>query len=120
MVIVENQKQLINCIRNIRKIYDCGYYHHSFEMISLYIDIVNIINLLNNGDKEIIINRFVREKTPSEIARVKHCSIANITQRTDKAISRFVLAYQKHYHILLPKSTRGRLYVCDERKGDIG
>lgn len=100
-MIIRSQRQLINCIRNLRRIYDCGYYHQSFDMISLYLDIIKIVYCLGDRDKEIIVRRFLLEETPSEVARVKHCSIANITQRSDKAISRFIRAYQEHYQIEL-------------------
>lgn len=101
-MIVESQRQLANCIKNFRKIYDCGYHHQSFDMIGLYIDLITVLNRLNAGDRNIIIKRFLLEELPSEIAVHNNCSSANISQKTAKAIKRFIDEYQRYYHVLLP------------------
>ena len=101
-MIVGNQRQLANCIRNLRRLYECGYNHQSFDMIGLNIDLITVLNRLNAGDRNIIIKRFLLEELPSEIAMHNHCSSANISQKTSKAIKRFIDEYQRYYHVLLP------------------
>ena len=98
---IKTVEQLHKCLINLRKIEDLAHYHHNFDAICLYTDLMNIFKLLPQNLRDIITLRCFLQYNNVESSKVIGCTPSNASQNWTRALRRFTQLYQYKYRIHL-------------------